>query len=91
MSAIVQCSNCGAPARPGSPTCTYCHAVFAVPPGTGAIASAPGTASFPPGVVDALRNGNKIEAIRLYREAMKCSLLDAKNTVEALEKKLGIG
>jgi ribosomal protein L7/L12 len=32
-----------------------------------------------------------MDAIRIYREAMKSSLLEAKNTVEALEKKLGLG
>lgn len=48
-------------------------------------------AGVPHGVVEALRKGNKIEAIKVYREATKCSLLEAKNTVEALEKKLGIG
>jgi ribosomal protein L7/L12 len=64
--------------------------VLVFPAGTGAGQVASGaSAGLPPGVVDALRNGNKIEAIRLYREVMKCSLLDAKNTVDALEKKLG--
>ncbi len=45
----------------------------------------------PAGVVEALRAGNKIEAIRIYREARKSSLLDAKNAVEALERQRGLG
>jgi len=92
MNAIVQCSHCGAPARAGSATCVYCHAVLVLPAGAGAgQAASAAAAGVPQGVVDALRNGNKIDAIRIYREAKKCSLLEAKNTVEALEKTLGIG
>lgn len=42
-------------------------------------------------MVEALRRGNKIEAIRLHRLATKSSLLDAKTAVEALERALGLG
>jgi ribosomal protein L7/L12 len=89
MNNAVLCSHCGAPARAGSVTCQYCHAVLVLP--TGAGQSVAGVvAGMPEGVVEALRGGNKIEAIRIYRTAKKCSLLEAKNTVEALEKQLGI-
>lgn len=91
MSTVVHCSNCGAPVRPGSPTCHYCHAVIILPAGAGnANVAGSAVAGVPAGVVEALRKGNKIDAIRVYREATKSSLLDAKNTVEALEKKLGL-
>jgi ribosomal protein L7/L12 len=69
-------------------TCHYCRAVI-VWPGAPAPTSPP--AGIPAGVTEALRAGNKIDAIRIYREAMKSSLLEAKNAVEALEKKLGLG
>lgn len=91
MSAIVQCSNCGAPGKPGLSTCAYCHAVFVVPGGAKPVLSASAAiADVPPGVVDALRNGNKIDAIRQYREATNSSLFEGKKFVEALEKKLGL-
>lgn len=35
-----------------------------------------------------LLRGNKIEAIKLYRETAGCQLIEAKNAVEALEKEL---
>lgn len=73
----VLCPHCGAPRK--GPSCTYCGVVF---DGSG---KAPvGGASLPPGVLDALRSGNKIEAIRLYHKAMKCSLLEAKQAIEAV-------
>jgi ribosomal protein L7/L12 len=42
-------------------------------------------AALPAEVVDALRNGNKIEAIRLLREATGIGLHEAKGTVESFE------
>jgi hypothetical protein len=88
MTAIVQCSHCGAPAQAGSATCHYCHAVLVIPGGS------PGTvktaAGFPAEALTSLRNGNKIDAIRIYREAKKCSLAEAKNAVDAIEKQLGL-
>jgi len=44
----------------------------------------------PAGVVEALRAGNKIEAVKIYRASRNSSLLEAKNAVEALEKQLGL-
>ncbi len=38
-------------------------------------------------VADALRRGQKIEAIKYYREATGCSLLEAKNFVEAAQRR----
>ncbi|HVK63325.1 MAG TPA: hypothetical protein VM694_02560 [Polyangium sp.] len=42
-------------------------------------------------MIEALRAGNKIKAIRLSREARKSSLFAAKNAVDALEKQLDLG
>jgi ribosomal protein L7/L12 len=89
MTSILQCSHCGAPVKAGSATCAYCHSVIVLPAGASVASNV--VAGMPAGVVEALRKENKIEAIRLYREAKKCSLLEAKNTVEALEKQLGLG
>jgi ribosomal protein L7/L12 len=41
-------------------------------------------ANVPPGVLDALRAGNKIEAIRQYRQATGADLKAAKDFVESL-------
>lgn len=42
-------------------------------------------------VVEALRHGRKIEAIKLYREATGTGLAEAKSFVEALEEALETG
>lgn len=75
------CSHCGAP-RTG-PSCPYCGALFAG--GSSAGSPVPGV---PPGVAEALQRGNKVEAIKLYREGKKSSLAEAKNAVDALEARL---
>jgi len=90
MVSTVHCSNCGAPAQAGSASCHYCQAVIAWPGAPGVAAQRPGPGGMPPGVVEALRAGNKIEAIKIYRESRNSSLLEAKNAVEALERKLGL-
>src|SRR5437764_14638715 len=41
----------------------------------------------PPAVLDALRRGRKIEAIKLYREAAGVGLKEAKDYVEAIERR----
>jgi ribosomal protein L7/L12 len=38
-----------------------------------------------PEVQDALRSGNKIEAIKIYRQLTDCSLAVAKAAIEAVE------
>jgi large subunit ribosomal protein L7/L12 len=40
-------------------------------------------------VTDLMRQGRKIEAIKLYRQQTGTSLVDAKNAVEALESRYG--
>lgn len=39
-------------------------------------------------IKDALRAGNKIEAIKIYREATKCQLVDAKQAIDKLHDEL---
>ncbi len=40
-------------------------------------------------VIDMLKKGNKIEAIKIYREIYNCGLAEAKQAVDNLEGKLG--
>ena len=54
--------------------------------GQGALLAA--TTGPPADVVDALRAGNKILAIKLWRERTNSSLADAKHAVEELERGL---
>lgn len=44
----------------------------------------------PDGVVEHLRGGNKILAIKIYNDATKCGLAEAKRFVDDLERKLGM-
>lgn len=81
----VHCGHCGAPRTSGDATCEFCGTVF---PGAAAPKREDGGA--PPGVVAALRAGNKIEAIKLYRDATRSGLKEAKDACDALEKKLGL-
>jgi ribosomal protein L7/L12 len=39
-------------------------------------------------IKDALRVGNKIEAIKIYRDAVKCQLVDAKQAIDKLSDEL---
>ena len=41
--------------------------------------------AFPPAVLEALKKGNKLEAIKLLREASKTGLAEAKAMVEAVQ------
>ncbi|NRF69872.1 ribosomal protein L7/L12 [Aquincola sp. S2] len=49
---------------------------------------APTSGAFPPAAIDALRRGNKIEAIRIVREHRGLGLKEAKDLVEAHEQML---
>jgi hypothetical protein len=48
-------------------------------------------ASVPLDIVQALRNGKKIEAIKLYRQASGIGLKEAKDFVEEVERRAGAG
>ena len=41
-------------------------------------------------VVEMLKKGNKIEAIKIYREIYNVGLAEAKDAVESLESRLGL-
>ena len=41
-------------------------------------------------VVEMLKKGNKIEAIKIYREIYNCGLAEAKQAVENIETRLGL-
>ena len=45
--------------------------------------------AFPPEVLEALKKGNKIEAIKLLRAAAKVGLAEAKSVVDALQNAQG--
>lgn len=80
---LTHCPNCGAPRTDA--VCGFCNVILE------SGAKATGTGGAAPAVVAALRAGNKIEAIRLHREATNCGLREAKDAVDALEKKLRLG
>jgi ribosomal protein L7/L12 len=40
-------------------------------------------------VVEMLKRGNKIEAIKIYREVYDCGLAEAKQAVDGIESRLG--
>ena len=44
-------------------------------------------ADVPPSVIDALRRGNKIEAVKAYRAATAAGLREAKDYVEELQRR----
>lgn len=79
-----KCENCGAGVTAGAVACAYCGTTF--------VTAAPGVAGPPPGanpeLVRLIRAGQKIEAIKVYRDATKCGLREAKEAVEALERTL---
>jgi ribosomal protein L7/L12 len=79
-----KCENCGASAGPGATACAYCGVTF-----MGAAPGAPtGPAGANPEIVRLLRANQKIEAIKVYRDATKCGLKEAKDAVEAIEATL---
>ena len=41
-------------------------------------------------VVEMLKKGNKIEAIKIYREIYNCGLAEAKQAVDSIEVRLGL-
>ncbi len=74
--------------------CDFCGTTILMPESlrrgtatTGAMGSSdPATAAQIHQILDLVQQGKKIEAIKLYREAFHCSLAEAKDAVEQLEK-----
>lgn len=88
MVSVISCPSCGAPVPHGVAACPYCRVALSWP-------GAPSPAKLeipavPDGVVEHLRGGNKILAIKVYHEATKCGLAEAKRFVDDLERKLGM-
>ncbi len=75
------CENCGAAVTAGADRCGFCGVTF--------VARAPGSpAGVDPELLRLLREGKKIEAIRVYHLARKCGLKEAKDAVDALEREI---
>ena len=47
--------------------------------------------NLPPAVVEALRSGRKIEAIKCYRQATAVGLKEAKDVIEEAQRRGGLG
>jgi ribosomal protein L7/L12 len=79
----LECSHCGAPRTTRAAACPFCAVLYseAAPPG-----APPDKGDGPKGVLEALDAGNKIEAVRLYREATGHGLRDALKAVENIER-----
>jgi ribosomal protein L7/L12 len=70
----------------GAGGCSYCGVAFE---GAPAGAQAPRAHGADPDIVDLLVNGNKIEAIKVYRERYKPrGLKEAKDAVEEIERRM---
>ena len=48
-------------------------------------------ANVPPEIAQAVRNGKKIEAIKLYRQSSGLGLKEAKEYIEGVERRAGVG
>jgi|GEM_PF-1277782 len=93
--AQIPCPGCGAPVESSERACPYCGAAISAAP----VSSSAPTVRVSKAAVEALASGgdplqavreqlergNKIEAIRLYREATGSGLKEAKEAVEAME------
>lgn len=86
MAAGMKCGICGAPRTPAAGSCVYCGSAF-----PDAVGSAPGPApgGIPHGVVEAIDRGQLIVAIKIYREATRCSLKEAKDACDAIRHSRG--
>lgn len=83
------CGRCGAPVAVGAGGCGFCGVGFAGAGGGAAMAAQP-RAGVDHDIVELLRKGNKIVAIKVHRERYKTSLAGAKDAVERLEQQFGI-
>lgn len=77
------CGRCGAPVQAGASGCFYCGVGF-----QGA-APAPRNPGADPDILDLIARGNKIEAIKVYRERYRPpGLKEAKDAVEEIERRM---
>ncbi|MFC4010742.1 hypothetical protein ACFOY2_26180 [Nonomuraea purpurea] len=54
------------------------------------IDAVPGGPALPPDFYQALQKGKTIQAIKIYRQTTGASLLVAKNTVEAMQRRIAL-
>lgn len=99
--AQIPCPGCGAPVESSERACPYCGAAISAAP----VSSSAPTVRVSKAAVEALASsgdplqavreqierGNKIEAIRLYREATGVGLKEAKDAVEAMQEGRELG
>lgn len=95
MIQVIKCPSCAAPLECDGDAfekCLFCSSRVAVAPNN---VFSENTAGFNgllhqahklKDVLRLVRGGNKIEAIKLFRETFECSLLEAKNAVDRLEQ-----
>lgn len=77
------CPSCGHENPSGTPRCGRCEAQLPPP-------APPRTADLEEQLCALLRDGRKIEAIKVYREAAGVGLKEAKDAVEGLAARRGI-
>lgn len=77
-----KCPACRCDNPEGTPICRECGTNLPMPPAGEPVSDASGDAD----LVALVRDGNKIEAVKLYRERHGVGLKEAKDAVEALEE-----
>jgi sugar lactone lactonase YvrE len=93
MPKLISCPTCSAPLDPGADNplrvrCSYCGNVLSVDPRDGDPEPFAGFADVAPQIAEIVRlarSGQKIHAIKLYREIFDTGLAEAKDAVERLE------
>lgn len=86
-----RCPICGVENPPGAPRCEKCKAWLTQTADLGATTkpAAPATDTADPAfvreILELVRTGRKIEAVRIFREATGSGLREAKEAVEAIE------
>ncbi len=81
------CSHCGAPAPIGAPACRFCGFALA-PAAWGQPPAPPANDPFVVEIEQLLRRGNKLDAVKRYREKHDTGLVEAKDAIEAWEARL---
>ena len=76
----IACPNCGAPVDSGERACPYCGAALKISSGANS-----GPATDFSDVMEQIRRGNKIEAIKAFRAKTGAGLAEAKAAVEAMQ------
>ncbi len=76
---MTRCTFCDHENPPGATSCAECHAEL-----PGALDAAQQADVDP--LMDLVRSGKKIEAIKIYRQRMGVGLKEAKDAIEALER-----